>query len=103
GERSTAGFEFGDAHSAKELYQPVPAHPELRHGVIECLRWVGVALEKTKHAHHVREVGNVMGRAFGNAAIDSSDQFRRVRQSLFHCIQGRTSAEAGQGDEVVVG
>ncbi|RBH09786.1 hypothetical protein BRM25_22800, partial [Xanthomonas oryzae pv. oryzae] len=72
--------------------------------------WVGVALEKTKHAHHVREVGNAMGRAFGevgnamgrafgNAAIDSFDQFRRVRQSLFHCIQGRTSAEAGQGDE----
>lgn len=73
----------------------MPAHPELRHGVIECLRWVGVALEKTKHANHVREVGNAMGRAFGNAAIDSSDQFRRVRQSLFHCIQGRTSAEAG--------
>ncbi|KWV10082.1 hypothetical protein ATB53_21170 [Xanthomonas translucens] len=64
---------------------------------------LGVALEKPQHANHLRVVGNQMGRAFGNTVMDSCDQFRRVRQSLFHRIQRRTSADASQGDEAVVG
>jgi len=76
---STDSFEFGDAHTAKKLYQRGPAHPELLRRFIECVYWLGVELEKTQHLDNVRGIGNEMGGALGRTPISSSDQHLRVR------------------------